>query len=124
MGFSGMWKGPPPGAIGKRDMKIAMEKLTGFMKELPVAMITKGGFGPGALDDQKVIDDGKGWVWIAGDMSPGGLAVQMYTSVPYGKRPVLLAKKGQIDEMMAKINWDLMDKRIDTTMGGAQVVQR
>merc|ERR1712118_560 len=71
--YSGMWKGPPPGAIGKRDTAVAMDKLKAFMKETPAAMITKGGFGPGALDDQKVADDGKGWVWLAADMSPGGL---------------------------------------------------
>merc|ERR1712094_149163 len=115
--YSGMWKGPPPGAIGKRDTAVAMDKLKAFMKETPAAMITKGGFGPGALDDQKVVDDGKGWVWLAADMSPGGLAMQMYTSVPYGKRPVMVAKKGDIDGMLSKINWDIMDKRVDTTMG-------
>merc|ERR1711971_1014608 len=122
--YSGMWKGPPPGAIGKRDTKIAMEKLEGYMTELPAAMITKGGFGPNALDDQKIVDDGKGWVWLAADMSPGGLAMQMYTSVPYGKRPVMVAKKGQIDEMLSKINWDIMDKRVDSTMEGPHVIQR
>merc|ERR1711904_74270 len=121
--YSGMWKGPPPGAIGKRDVAIALDKLKAFMKDPPAAMITKGGFGPGALDDQKVADDGKGWVWLAADMSPGGLAMQMYTSVPFGKRPVMIAKKDNIDELFEKVNWGLMDTRIDTTMGGPQVKQ-
>merc|ERR1711981_418166 len=80
--YSGQWKGPPPGAIGK------------------------------------------GWVWLAADMSPGGPAMQMYTSVPYGKRPCLIAKKSNIDELFEKADWSLMDKRIDTTMGGPQVIQR
>jgi len=122
--YSGMWKGPPPGAIGKKDLKVAMEKLAAFMKEAPVAMITKAGAPYGSDETQRVVDDGKGWIWLAADMSPGGLAMQMYTSTPYGKRPVMVAKKGQEDEMLSKINWDIMDKRVDTTMGGPHVIQR
>jgi len=122
--YSGMWKGPPPGAIGKKDTKVAMEKLAAFMKETPAAMITKAGAPYGSDETQRVVDDGKGWVWLAADMSPGGLAMQMYTSTPYGKRPVMVAKKGQVDEMLSKINWDIMDKRVDQTMGGPHVIQR
>ncbi|CAK0865306.1 unnamed protein product, partial [Prorocentrum cordatum] len=81
--------------------------------------VVKGG--PGSDETQKVMDDGKGWVWLAADMSPGGLAVQLYTSVPYGKRPLLVAKRSEVDTMFEKVNWDLMDKRIDTTMGGPQL---
>merc|ERR1711924_375369 len=92
--YSGMWKGPPPGAIGKKDTKVAMEKLAAFMKETPAQMITKGGAEYGKDETERVVDDGKDWVWVAADMSPGGLAMQMYTSVPYGKRPVMVAKKG------------------------------
>ena len=32
----------------------------------------------------QVEDDGKGWVWLAAEMSPGGLAVELFKSVPYG----------------------------------------
>jgi len=122
--YSGMWKGGPPGAIGKKDTKVAMEKLATFMKETPAQMITKGGAEYGKDETERVVDDGKGWVWLAADMSPGGLAMQMYTSVPYGKRPVMVAKKGDVDGMLSKINWDIMDKRVDTTMGGPHVKQR
>merc|ERR1712170_293296 len=34
------------------------------------------------------------------------------------------AKANNVDEMFEKINWDIMDKRIDTTLGGPQVKQR
>merc|ERR1719293_431639 len=104
--YAGMWKGPPPGAIGKRDVKIALDKLKEFMKAPLAAMVTKGGFGPGALDDQKVADDGKGWVWLAADMSPGGLAVELFKSVPYGKRALFAAKQSNVDEAFNKVNWD------------------
>merc|ERR1712070_417112 len=120
--YSGLWKGPPPGTIGKKDIKIGVEGLKAQMKN-PM-FVTKGGVGYGVDETQKVADDGKGWVWLAADMSPGGLAVQLYTSVPYGKRPLLVAKRDDVDGMFAKVNWDLMDKRIDTTMGGPQVIQR
>ena len=32
----------------------------------------------------QVEDDGKGWVWLAAEMSPGGLAVELFKSVPFG----------------------------------------
>merc|ERR1712039_243870 len=75
-------------------------------------------------ETQKVVDDGKGWVWIAAEMSPGGLAIELFKSVPFGKRALFVAKASNVDEMFDKINWDLMDKRVDTTLGGPQVKQR
>ena len=87
-------------------------------------VVIKGGVGPSVDEMQKVVDDGKGWVWVAADMTPGGLAIGTYTSVPFGKRPLLVAKQGAVDEMLSKVNWSLMDKRIDTTMGGPQIKQR
>merc|ERR1712060_320227 len=102
--YSGLWKGPPPGTIGKKDIKI--------------------GIGYGVDETAKVVDDGKGWVWIAAEMSPGGLAIELFKSTPYGKRALFCAKSSNVDEMFDKINWGLMDKRIDTTLGGPQIKQR
>merc|ERR1712113_691488 len=103
-------------------IKVGMESLKAQMKN-PM-FVSKGGGGYGVDETQKVVDDGKGWVWVAADMSPGGLAFNVYKSVPYGKRPVLVAKQSNVDEMFEKVDWSLMDKRIDTTMGGPQVKQR
>merc|ERR1712146_159853 len=44
--------------------------------------------------------------WLAAEMSPGGLAVELFTSVPYGKRAILVAKASNVDEMFSKVNWD------------------
>merc|ERR1719436_1586804 len=30
--YSGLWKGPPPGTIGKKDIKIGYEKMKDFFK--------------------------------------------------------------------------------------------
>merc|ERR1711933_321986 len=120
--YSGLWKGPPPGAIGKKDIKVGMESFKAQMKN-PM-FVTKGGVGYGVDETQKVVDDGKGWVWLAAEMSPGGVAVEMFKSVPFGKRALLVAKASNVDEMFDKVNWDLMDKRIDTTLGGPQIKQR
>merc|ERR1712039_1153588 len=87
------------------DIKMGMEGLKAQMKN-PM-FVTKGGVGYGVDETQKVVDDGKGWVWIAAEMSPGGLAGALFC-----------AKSSNVDEMFDKINWDLMDKRIDTTLGG------
>merc|ERR1712241_368855 len=98
--YSGAWKGPPPNTLGRKDIAEAMPILKAQMKN-PM-FVTKGGVGYGVDETQKVLDDGKGWVWIAAEMSPGGLAIELFN----------------------KINWDIMDKRIDTTLGGPQVKQR
>merc|ERR1712146_623905 len=111
--YSGLWKGPPTGTIGKKDIKVGMESFKAQMKN-PM-FVTKGGVGYGVDETQKVVDDGKGWVWLAAEMSPGGLAVEMFKSVPFGKRALLVAKSSNVDEMFDKVNWELMDKRIDTT---------
>ena len=50
----------------------------------------------------QVEDDGKGWVWLAAEMSPGGLAVELFKSVPYGKRAILVAKQSNVDELFQK----------------------
>merc|ERR1712079_338978 len=122
--YSGLWKGPPPGAIGKRDIKIGVERLRKFFEAPNPAFISKGGVGYGIDETQKVEDDGKGYIWVAAEISPGGLALETFISTPYGKRALFCAKKDNVAEMFEKIDWDLMDKRIDTTLGGPQVKQR
>ena len=46
-------------------------------------MVIRTAMRPSTLISQ-VEDDGKGWVWLAAEMSPGGLAVELFKSVPYG----------------------------------------
>merc|ERR1712146_476300 len=120
--YSGNWAGPPPNTLGRKDIATAMPILKEQMKN-PM-FVTKGGVGYGVDETAKVVDDGKGWVWIAAEMSPGGLAIELFKSVPFGKRALFVAKASNVDEMFEKINWDIMDKRIDTTLGGPQVKQR
>merc|ERR1712056_109968 len=49
--------------------------------------VSKGGIGYGIDESQKVVDDNKGWVWLAAEMSPGGLALELFTSVPTASAP-------------------------------------
>merc|ERR1712084_24754 len=120
--YSGNWAGPPPNTLGRKDIAAAMPILKEQMKN-PM-FVTKGGVGYGVDETAKVVDDGKGWVWIAAQMSPRVLAIGLFKSVPFGKRALFVAKAANVDEMFEKINWDIMDKRIDTTLGGPQVKQR
>merc|ERR1712060_338686 len=112
----------PAGMVGPKDAKKAVELLQEQMKV--GKYVVKAGGGLGADDSQKVVDDGKGWVWLAADMTPGGLGVALYKSIPYGLRPLLVAKKDNVDEMFAKVNWQKALDRIEITMGGPQVKQR
>jgi len=116
------YKGPPPGQPGKRDMAPAVESLKEQMKL--GKFVSKGGVGPFTDEADKVVDDGKGWIWLAADMTPGGLFLELFTSVPYGKRPLIVAKRDNVDEVFDKINWDMMDSRFDSTMGGPHIKQR
>merc|ERR1712176_862842 len=120
--YSGLWKGPPPGKIGAKDITVGVEGLKAQMKN-PM-FVSKGGIGYGVDETQKVEDDGKGWVWLAAEMSPGGLAVELFKSVPYGKRAILVAKQSNVDEVFSKVNWDQATANIDKTLGGPQIKQR
>ncbi|CAK9082205.1 unnamed protein product [Durusdinium trenchii] len=113
--YSGLWKGPPPGNIGKKDIAVGVAKLKEQMAN-PM-FVTKGGVGYGVDETQKVEDDGKGWVWLAAEMSPGGLAVELFKSVPYGKRAILVAKQNNVDELFQKVNWDTALGNIEKTFG-------
>jgi hypothetical protein len=120
--YSGQWKGPPPGGIGKKDIAVGVAGLKEQMKN-PM-FVSKGGVGYGVDETKKVIDDGKGWVWLAAEMSPGGLAVELFKSVPFGKRALLVAKQSDVEEMFAKVNWETVLKRIEITLGGPLIKQR
>ena len=86
--------------------------------------VTKGGGGYGVDETQKVANDGKGWVWLAAEMSPGGLAVELFQSVPYGKRALLVAKQANVNELFDKVNWDVALANVEKTLGGPQIKQR
>jgi len=110
----------PAGMVGPRDAAAALENLKAQMKL--GKYITKGG--PGNDEAAKVLDDGKGWVWLAGDMTPGGLGLALYKAVPYGKRPLIVAKASDVDGMFDKVNWATALARIEKTMGGPEIKQR
>jgi len=114
--YSGLWKGPPPGNIGKKDISVGIANLKEQMKD-PM-FVTKGGISYDAPPNDLVVNDGKGWVWLVAEMSPGGMAVELMQSVPYGKRAILVAKQSNVDEMFAKVNWDQAIANIGITLGG------
>jgi len=120
--YSGNWKGPPPGTIGKKDIVFGVQGLKEQMKK-PM-FVSKAGIGYGVDETKKVVDDGKGWVWLAAEMSPGGLALELFQSVPYGKRAILVAKQSDVDTMFAKVNWEKALERIEITLGGPVIKQR
>merc|ERR1712039_800121 len=104
------------------DIKIGMEGLKAQFKD--PTQLSKGGVGYGVDETQKVVDDGKGWVWLAAEMSPGGLALELFKSVPFGKRAILVAKASNIDELFAKVNWEVALANVEKTLGGPMVKQR
>ena len=120
--YSGLWKGPPPGSIGKKDIAVGVQGLKAQMAN-PM-FVTKGGVGYGVDETQKVVDDGKGWVWLAAEMSPGGLALELFKSVPYGKRALLVAKQSNVDELFNSVIGTTALANVEKTFGGPQIKQR
>merc|ERR1711933_62180 len=45
--YSGFWKGPPPGTIGKKDIKVGYQKMKDFFANPNMQFISKGGIGFG-----------------------------------------------------------------------------
>ena len=72
---SGLWKGPPPGNIGKKDIAVGMASLKEQMAN-PM-FVTKGGGGYGVDETQKVVNDGKGVV-LANQTSCGREVMQRW----------------------------------------------
>lgn len=62
-------------------------------------------------------DDGKGWVWVAAEMTVVGLCLQIYKSVPYGRRPLLIAKADDVEPMFESVDWAKVEKRLDVELG-------
>ncbi|CAE8585246.1 unnamed protein product [Polarella glacialis] len=86
--------------------------------------VTKGGVGYGVDETLKVVDDGQGWVCLAAEMSPGGLAIELFKSVPFGKRALLVAKQSDVDETFSKVTWAVALGNIEKTFGGPLIKQR
>jgi len=120
--YSGLWKGPPPGTIGKKDIAVGVEGLKVQLKN-PM-FVTKGGVGYGVDETLKVINDNKGWVWLAAEMSPGGLALELFQSVPFGKRALVVAKQANVEELFEKVSWEQVTLNVDKTLGGPTIKQR
>jgi len=99
-------------------------KMKDFFEAPIDQFISKGGIGFGVDETKKVLDDGKGYIWLAAEMSPGGLALETFKSTPYGKRALFCAKVGGAGELWEKINWDKVEERIMITFGGPEVKQR
>ncbi|OLP87841.1 hypothetical protein AK812_SmicGene30895 [Symbiodinium microadriaticum] len=57
-------------------------------------------------------------------MSPGGLALELFKSVPYGKRALLVVKQSNVDELFNAVNWDTALANVEKTFGGPQIKQR
>ena len=95
-----------------------------FFANPNMQFISKGGIGFGVDETLKVEDDGKGYIWLAAEMSPGGLALETFKSTPYGKRALFCAKADNVQELFDKVNWDVVLQRFEVTMGGPQIKQR
>lgn len=61
----------------------------------------------------ETLDDGRGWVWLVAD----GRALQIYKSIPYGRSPLMVGKKDDIDGMLAKADWAKVEERLEVTLG-------
>jgi len=107
-----LWDGKPRRGDYKYN---AQEHETGFktMKDMmqQQTWITYGGH------RQATPDDKSGWVWLAAEETVMGLCLQIYKSVPYGRRPLLIARADDSESIWDKVNWSVFEKRLETELG-------
>jgi len=103
------------GKVRRDDVFTAEEHQTAFetMKQQleDQTWITYGGV------KQQTANDGKEWVWLAVDQTVLGPCLQIFMAVPYGRRPLLVAKHNKTDVMFEKVNWAKVDERFDKEIG-------
>mmetsp|Transcript_5172 Transcript_5172/g.11697 ORF Transcript_5172/g.11697 Transcript_5172/m.11697 type:complete len:202 (-) Transcript_5172:100-705(-) len=68
-------------------------------------------------DDFEGEDDGKGWIWLVADLPVSGLKLHLRKSIPIGKRPLLVAKQDNVDELFDKVDWKLARHRMNEVLG-------
>jgi len=104
------WDGRPRnGKYSADDRKVAFQTMKDQMRDQ--TWITYGG------PRQETVDDKKGWVWLAAEMTVVGLCLQIYKSVPYGRRPLLVAKEKDVESMFEKVDWAKFEERLEVELG-------
>merc|ERR1711933_643237 len=94
--FTGPGKTP-----GKKDHKTVFQTLKDLVKQ-----------GPDFVD-------GSPYTWVCGSMTPGGMFLFATREFPGGKgvRPLFACKIGEEEAMWSKLDWNVVNKRLDITAG-------
>merc|ERR1711972_110559 len=111
--------GEPVGAMKEYIMKWFWKAADPF---------TGPGGQPGKKDHKKVFAtvngetsgvDGSPYTWVVGSMTPGGMFLLVTREFPGGKgvRPLFACKIGEEDAMWAKLDWNVVNKRLSITAG-------
>merc|ERR1712146_60541 len=63
--------------------------------------------------------DGSPYTWLCGSMTPGGMFLFVTREFPGGKgvRPLLACKIGEEEQLWSKVDWNIVNKRLDITAG-------
>mmetsp|Transcript_23100 Transcript_23100/g.64108 ORF Transcript_23100/g.64108 Transcript_23100/m.64108 type:complete len:219 (-) Transcript_23100:147-803(-) len=109
----------PGGQPGKKDHKKVFAILQDCVAKGPAFErgSSSAGFGS-ILGDTNGID-GSPYTWLVGSMTPGGMFLQVTREFPGAKgvRALAVAKIGQEEELWSKIDWGLVNKRLDIEVG-------
>mmetsp|Transcript_5122 Transcript_5122/g.8944 ORF Transcript_5122/g.8944 Transcript_5122/m.8944 type:complete len:236 (-) Transcript_5122:29-736(-) len=63
-------------------------------------------------------DDGSGWVWLVADQDKNGLlSLDVMKELPRGKRPIAVAKDGEVQDMFQQLNWVVCRRRLNEVLG-------
>ena len=52
------------------------------------------------------------------------MALELFQSVPFGKRALVVAKQANVDELFEKVSWEQVTLNVDKTLGGPTIKQR
>ena len=112
--FTGPGKAP-----GKKDYTRVFEILKDCFRQGPAFQRGSASAGFGSVTGETSGVDGSPYTWLVGSMTPGGMFLQVTREFPggLGVRPLAVCKIGQEEELWSKIDWKLVNKRLDITAG-------
>jgi len=113
--FTGMGGAAP----GKKDHKKVFQILQDAVKLGPAFDRGSSSAGFASVNGETSGVDGSPYTWLCGSMTPGGMFLFVTREFPGGKgvRPLLACKIGEEEQLWSKVNWNVVNKRLDITAG-------
>jgi hypothetical protein len=112
--FTGPGKAP-----GKKDHNTVYATLKDVVAQGPAFDRGSASAGFASVNGETSGVDGSPYTWVVGSMTPGGMYLFVTREFPggMGVRPLFACKIGEEEAMWSKLDWNMVNKRLDITAG-------